>query len=129
MQWIKEQFVTTFNNDLTWDDIMAIVIVSFGIIIIVWKISRAIANSLSPMKTSKVFVYRLQVQEMTNKNGTLYTYYATFSKEDGEHIRMYVSKKIYYSLAVGDVGILTRKGTRFISFHSLNGKNEQQISG
>lgn len=94
------------------------------------RISKAIGNSISPQKTVKSVVENLRIEEVRNNNGFVsQTYYAFFVTETGDHFRMIVPKRVYYSLAIGDVGILVRKGGRFISFHSLSINGEQQISG
>ena len=105
-----------------------------GIIInVLYGIAKIIANSCSPKKTIKTQVVYKNIVETTQYNnnmptGTSYEYYITFESETQKQFKMEVLRKIYDSILMGDVGILVRKGSRFIAFHCLDTKGEQQIS-
>ena len=114
-----------------WDKKIGIAAAICAVICII--LARIIANAMSPKKTAKVVVAQKNIVETTHYQnnmvtGTTCTYYITFVTEESEKYKMNVSYKIYKKIYAGDVGILIRKGSQFVAFHSLNTYGEQHIA-
>lgn len=112
---------------------VAVLIGAVIVIVLLYGIARFIANSFSPKKTLEAYVVDKKIITHTQYQngactGTSYEYFITFESNENKRFKMKVTHRIYDSISMGDYGVLVRKGSRFVAFHSLNSKDEQQIS-
>ena len=96
--------------------ISIIVVVIFGIAIfgIISSIKQGIKNNHSPLLTvpAKVASKRIQVRGDHSRP----TYYVTFEVQSGDRLEFDVDGKEYGMLVEQDLGLLSFKGTRYMSF-------------
>ena len=90
--------------------------------VIINAISTWVRNNNSPVETYNAVV----VAKRTNVSGggkdssASTSYHVTFQLEDNSRLELGVHAPEYGALAEGDVGVLTRQGTRFLGFERTN---------
>ncbi len=89
-----------------------------------WIIGKGIAqfieNENSPVLTGQATVVDMRRKtHHHHSNGHhhhSHSYHITFEKEDGEELELKVKRYAYNELSIGDRGVLTHKGTRYMGF-------------
>ena len=87
-------------------------------VVIIKGISEWSANNKSPVETLNAVVVAKRTQVSGGGSNTMAstTYYITFEYEDGQRQEFRVKAGHYGITAEGDRGVLTRQGTRILSF-------------
>lgn len=97
---------------------MALLIVSFIVVVIVKSIGEWNRNNNSPRLTvpAVVVAKRMKVSGGSGDHMSSTSYYATFQVESGDRMELHMSGTEYGLLAEGDRGSLTFQGSRYIEF-------------
>lgn len=100
---------------------MGFFIVMFGgvfasvIALIIKKITEEVGNSSLPEEQLEAVVVAKRIHMTGGEHASTF-YYATFEFKDDSRMEFVMDGTRYGTLAEGDRGILTKKGTRFVSF-------------
>lgn len=86
-----------------------------AIALIVKKITEEVGNSSSPEEQLEAVVVAKRMHLTGGEHAATF-YYATFEFTDDRRMELVMNGSQYGSLAEGDRGVLTKKGTRFVSF-------------
>lgn len=95
------------------------IFVLFVIVFIVFALKGALGDQLRSVSAPEVCSRAVVVAKrthMTRGENASTSYHATFEFEDGTRKELWLSGGQYGYIAEGDVGMLTSKGSRFISF-------------
>lgn len=131
-----QNFISTIFNNCTLvvgrNALFVKIFVSVIAFVILWELSYFIANRLSPKKSARARIIRKYVDEMTTTNSdgstfTNYDYYIVFATESNAELKMLVKRRDYLDAREGDLGVLYRRGKKFLGFHSLSLPGEQNF--
>ena len=88
--------------------------------IIAKNIGQFIENENSPVLTVSAVIVDMRrkthVHHHQNGHHHSHSYHITFESQDGEQIELRVKRREYNELAIGDTGMLTHQGTRYLGF-------------
>ena len=89
----------------------------FGFVLynLIKHITEEESNSRAPQEQRKAVIVAKRM-EVYGGEHTSTDYFVTFELENNERVEMKVAGAHYGKLAEGDIGLLTRKGTKFIGF-------------
>ena len=91
--------------------------------IIAKNIGQFIENENSPVLTvsAAIVEMRRKTHHHHHKHGHhhSHTYHITFETQEGERLELRVKRSEYHELAVGDRGMLTHQGTRYLGFERM----------
>lgn len=98
--------------------IIGTMILTFGVVLFVCikVISEANRNKKMPVIPVKAVVVSKRTKTSGHSNTTFTKYYVTFELESRDRMELAVSGAEYGMLAEGDAGILTFKGTKYLTF-------------
>ena len=98
--------------------IMALLIVSFIVVVIVKSVAQWNEDNHSPRLTvpATVVAKRTDVSARSRNHMSHTWYYATFQVESGDRMELHLNGTEYGLLAEGDRGSLTFQGSRYIEF-------------
>jgi len=93
-------------------------VIGFFAYLIITGISTWVRNNNSPVETYNAVVVakRTNVSGGGSNTSASTSYHVTFQLDDGSRLELRVRHSDYGALAEGDVGVLTRQGTRFLGF-------------
>lgn len=89
------------------------------------SLGEELAGCASPEVCSRAVVVTKRAHMSRGENAST-TYHATFEFENGERKELRLSGGQYGYIAEGDVGMLTRKGGRFIAFRRVEDRYTAQ---
>lgn len=95
-----------------------IAVFGFFAYLIIGGITQWVRNNNSPVETYEAVVVakRTHVSGGGNNSSASTSYHVTFELRDGSRMELKVRYNEYGNIAEGDVGRLTRQGTRFLGF-------------
>ena len=95
-----------------------IAVIGIFAMVIIKGIATWVSNNNSPVETYNAVVVakRANVSGGGNNSSASTSYHVTFELEDNSRLELGVKSHEYGTLAEGDVGVLTRQGTRFLGF-------------
>lgn len=93
-------------------------VIGFFAYLIFNGVSTWVKNNNSPVETYNAVVVakRTNVSGGSGDSGATTSYFVTFQLDDGSRLELRVKYNDYGAIAEGDVGVLTRQGTRFLGF-------------
>lgn len=105
-----------FFGDIMFNIVPVFIAIIFIVVIfnIISSGVKGIKNSNSPLLTVPAEVVSKRIHVQGNHSHT--TYYATFEVQSGDRMELSVDGAEYGLLVEQDLGILSFKGTRYISF-------------
>lgn len=98
------------------------IFVVFVFVIVAFALRSALGENLfdsSPEVSSRAVVVAKRTHMTRGENAST-TYHATFEFENGERKELDLSGGQYGYIAEGDVGMLTSRGSRFVSFRRVD---------
>ena len=91
--------------------------------IIAKNIGQFIENENSPVLTvsAAIMDMRRKTHHHHHKHGHhhSHSYHITFETQDGERLELRVKRYEYHELTIGDSGMLTHQGTRYLGFERV----------
>lgn len=84
--------------------------------IIAKNINQFIENENSPVLTISAMIVDMRRKTHHGHHHYSHSYHITFQTQDGERIELRVKRYEYNELTVGDKGVLTHQGTRYLGF-------------
>ena len=91
--------------------------------IIAKNIGQFIENENSPVLTVSAAIVdmRRKTHHHHHKHGHhhSHSYHITFETQDGERLELRVKRYEYHELTIGDSGMLTHQGTRYLGFERV----------
>ena len=87
--------------------------------IIAKNIGQFIENENSPELTVSATIVDMRRKSHHHQNHHSHSYHITFETEDGEELELRVNRYEYNELSIGDKGMLTHQGTRYLGFEIL----------
>ena len=101
--------------------LFALGIIGFVVFMIVKTVSQSEMNASAPEQRFKAAVAAKRTEVFGGENAHT-RYYATFELPNGERMELSMNGRQYGALAEGDTGILTRKGSSFVSFARMSSR-------
>ena len=86
------------------------------IYILAKNIAQFIENENSPVLTVSAVIVDKRRRSHHHQNHHTHSYHMTFETQEGELLELRVKRSEYYEMEIGDSGVLTHQGTRYLGF-------------
>ncbi len=104
-------------------DLLTILFVALFFFFLFKSVRQWFLNENSPVLTvpTTIVDMRRKTHHHHHKHGTSHShsYHITFEKEGGERIELKVKRYEYNEMTIGDQGMLTHQGTRYLGFERI----------
>ena len=87
--------------------------------IIAKNVGRFIENENSPVLTISATIVDMRRKTHHHHHSHSHSYHVTFETQEGERLELRVKRYEYNELTVGDSGMLTHQGTRYLGFNQM----------